>query len=289
MTARIPGPLGLHPYPPDTRIPGPQGLHPYPLDTKLPERSEFHWDRHRVPTADDSRGPVGLRVGPKSAGNKQPPQATAAKPTATALIIFGKGQMDMYEGVKIKNETQFKAGALDYFKDYTKGHKVEPVFVYSAEEMVEVIERQDWDVVIYLGHAYFLSKKLAPGYTENVNTGGLSEDRFAAALKKSSVRDVYMFGCRAGWTGLGRSLSKNLPGVNVGATFNDLDVDWKQTGTPTRKGGNIVNKFTMHEKITQYKNGFQMENGVKTKKRKMELGDPLPMDGNPLDEPMVSQ
>jgi hypothetical protein len=251
--------------------------------------SEFQWDRTRFPTGNHIPGPAGLRLVPQ--GSTTPTkQAQAAPAKATALIIVGAGHDDIRKGVRFKSNKYFKKAALHSFKKYTKSHDTKIVFVKSAPEMTKLLESQPWDVVIYFGHGYLLSRTLVPGFGQNSSDSGISEAVLIQSLKKSKAKDVYLFGCRAGWTGLARSVSKSLPEVSVRATFTDLDADWIQSGVQKGKKTTLdKNEFKMREKLTEYKNGFQTENGIKTKKRKAEHQDPVGTDGDFLSEPMVDQ
>jgi hypothetical protein len=139
---------------------------------------------------------------------------------------------------------------------------------------------------VYFGHGVLTSQELMPGYGQTLGGESLKRDEFAAALKKSNPKNVYMFGCRAGWTGHARALSKDLPGTSVSATFNELDVDWVQRG----KGKTMTeNKFIMKEGLTEYKDGFQMKDGKKTKKRRQEMSDLISTDGDLFDEQLIDQ
>src|SRR5262249_40534149 len=152
----------------------------------------------------------------------------------------------------------------------------------SAKEMKELIESDTWDVVAYFGHGVENQMALAP------QEGGriLSKDDLVAALKKAHPSQVILLGCRAGETGLARQLSKEVPGTTVLGTFESLDVTWKQG---QEKGGAFYNRLEPNQGFTEYKDGFQMENGKRSKRRRHERGDPITLDGDLNGELMVDQ
>ena len=138
-------------------------------------------------------------------------------------------------------------------------------------------------MVIYFGHGVVNQMALAPQETGK----RLSKADLESALQKAGAKKVYLFGCRAGWTGLARQLSKDLPGTTVFGTFDLLDVDWEQKKDPD---GTFTNHFTFKEALTEYSSGTQSKDGKKTKNRRQEMGDPVRITDSPIgEEPEVEQ
>lgn len=208
-----------------------------------------------------------------------PPKAASNK----ALIVIGDGHDSMKQGVRLKNDKYFDQAALTSFAAYTKGYTVTLVHVNSAADMKRVIEKGSWDVVIYFGHGVMNQMALAPKETGK----RLSKEDLESALQTAGAKKVYLFGCRAGWTGLARQLSKSLPGATVFGTFGTLDVEWEQ-----RKDADstFTNQFIFKEGLTEFTSGAQTEGGKKTKTRRQEMGDPIQVTDSPIGEdPEIAQ
>jgi hypothetical protein len=224
-------------------------------------------------------GPIGRTLWQKNSTLPEPAATKSSKPKA--LIVLGTGHDGIKKGVRLNSDKYFDKSARDSFAPYTKDHEVTLVHVDSAKEMRELIEGDTWNVVIYFGHGVENQMALAP------KEGGkqLNEEELANALKKAQTKQVYLFGCKAGETGLARKLSKDVPGTTVHGTFGSLDVDWEQRMDPDKT---FTNKFVFKEVLTEYKSGFQMKDGKKTKQRRQERGDRITIGDDPL-EPMVDQ
>jgi hypothetical protein len=199
-----------------------------------------------------------------------------------ALIIIGTGHDAIKQGVRLKSDTYFDQAARAAFAAYTSSHAVTLQHVDSAQGMRALIERGTWDVVIYFGHGVENQMALAP------QEGGrpLKKEDLVQALQKAQVKKVYLFGCKAGQTGLARQLSKEVSGATVYGTFGSLDVDWEQSQAPD---GTFTNTFRFKEPLTEYTGGFQTKDGKKTKQRRHERGDPINPSADPFAEPMVDQ
>lgn len=230
---------------------------------------------------DATPGPIGLALSPVVFAS---PKTPASKAVGRALIVIGAGHDDLADGVRYKGKKYFRQAALGVFDPYTKGHDVTLKFVTSAKDMTKLLEGDTWNVVLYFGHGVLNRQELMPGY----GSGGpsLKKDSFAAALKRSNAAKIYLFGCNAGFTGLARAVSKQLPSATVHGTFGELDVEWRQEG----KGKRVTeNKFVLKEPLVEFKGGFQTNNGAKTKQRRREIGDPISLDGDPLGEDLIDQ
>jgi hypothetical protein len=226
-------------------------------------------------------GPIGLRLWQEDPGAS--PQGGPTSPKPKALIIIGTGHDSIRSGVRFKDDSYFDKAALSSFAAYTPSHDVTLRHVKSAKEMKDLIAGGTWDVVIYFGHGVENMMALAP------QEGGrmLKKEELVEALQKGQVKKVYLFGCKAGQTGLARQLSKEVPGATVYGTFGSLDVDWEQRKDPD---GTFTNKFDFKEPLTEYTGGFQTKNGKKTKQRRHERGDPITVSDDPLGgELMVDQ
>ena len=108
--------------------------------------------------------------------------------------------------------------------------------------MKELIEGGSWDVVIYFGHGVENQMALAPDERGRI----LKKEELAQALQKAQVKKVYLFGCKAGLTGLARQLSKDVLGATVYGTFGSLDVDGEQRKDPD---GTFTNKFDSRSRL----------------------------------------
>jgi hypothetical protein len=264
--ARIPGSVGLkrNNLPAGARV-LPNALGPGPHSTK----------------GGAAPGPIGLRLWQEDPTASPKAGPTSSKPRA--LIIIGTGHDSIQKGVRLKGDTYFDKAALASFAAFTPSHDVTLRHVKSAKEMKELIEGGTWDVVIYFGHGVENQMALAPDERGRI----LKKEEFAQALQKAQVKKVYLFGCKAGQTGLARQLSKDVPGATVYGTFGSLDVDWEQRKDPD---GTFTNKFDFKEPLTEYTGGFQTKDGRKTKQRRHERGDPITMGDDPLGgELMVNQ
>jgi hypothetical protein len=193
-----------------------------------------------------------------------------------ALIVVGTGHDDLKRGVRHSDDKHFNQAILDFFAPHTKGMNVTIRHVKSAKEMKQLIAGGSWDLVAYFGHGVVNQMALEP----QERGARLSKDELVSALKQAKPSRVILMGCKAGWTGLGRQISTELPGVTVSATFESLDVSWEQG----RKDGQNYNRLTPSEEFTDYKDGFHIENGQKAKWRKREQVDKLDLEGDPLGE-----
>ena len=226
-------------------------------------------------------GPIGLR--PWQEDPTASPKAGPASSKPRALIIIGTGHDSIRQGVRLKDDTYFDKAALASFAAFTPSHDVTLRHVRSAKELKELIEGGTWDVVIYFGHGRGEPDGACPDERGRI----LKKEEFAQALQKAQVKKVYLFGCKAGQTGLARQLSKDVPGATVYGTFGSLDVNWEQRKDPD---GTFTNKFEFKEPLTEYTGGFQTKDGRKTKQRRHERGDPITMSDDPLGgELMVDQ
>jgi hypothetical protein len=264
--ARIPGSLGLE------RNKAPAGARDLP--------NVLGPGRHST-KGGAAPGPIGLRLWQEDPTASPKAGPTSSKPKA--LIVIGTGHDSIKKGVRFTGDTYFDKAALASFAAYTPSHDVTLRHVKSAKEMKELIEGGTWDVIIYFGHGVENQMALAP------QEGGriLKKEELAQALQKAGVKKVYLFGCKAGLTGLARALSKDVPGATVYGTFGSLDVDWEQRKDPD---GTFTNKFDFKEPLTEYTGGFQTKDGKKTKQRRHERGDPITISDEPLGgEPMVDQ
>ena len=203
-----------------------------------------------------------------------------------ALIIVGAGQEQIKKGMPDPSDRAFDQAVLGMFESQTKGLDVTIKHVKSAAEMTRLIKSGSWQVVAYFGHGFEDTPALSPGFDHKP----FSKDELAAALKAAKPKNVFLLGCTAGLTGLARSLSKDLKDTSVSGTFEELDVNWEQGGkTP---GKIDVNRMTPNQPFTEYRGGYQMENGNIAKQRRRERGDPIEVDPNaPIGapEPMVNQ
>jgi hypothetical protein len=259
------------------RTPGPIGLDRQGYDPDGTSRNGV-LDRARG----EPQGPLGRTLWQKkSAPDTAPDPAPAGQAKGRALIVIGTGHDSIKQGVRFKTDEYFDKAALTSFAAYTGSHQVTLVHVDSAAAMKKVIENGPWDVVIYFGHGVENQMALAPKEMGKP----LSEADLASALKKASVKSVYLFGCKAGATGLARRLSKDVPGATVYGTFGSLDVEWEQRKDPDQP---LVNRFTFKEPLSEYKDNFQMEKGKKLKTRKHEMGDKIDVNADPID-PRVDQ
>jgi hypothetical protein len=259
------------------RTPGPIGLDRRDSDADWVGRHDV-LDRARG----EPEGPLGRTLWQKkSTPDTAPGPAPAGQAKGRALIVIGTGHDSIKQGVRFKTDEYFNKAALASFARYTGSHQVTLLHVDSAAAMKRAIENGPWDVVIYFGHGVENQMALAP---KEMGTP-LSEADLASALKKGSVKSVYLFGCKAGATGLARRLSKDVPGTTVYGTFGSLDVEWEQKKDP---GQELVNRFIFKEPLSEYKDNFQMEKGKKLKTRKHEMGDKIDINADPID-PRVEQ
>lgn len=233
------------------------------------------------PASGEQPGPIGRTLWQKQSPGPSPAPTTKAA-RGRALIVIGTGHDGIKKGVRRKGDDWFDKAALGSFGSFTTGLDVKLVHVDSADAMKAAIENGPWDVVVYFGHGVENQMALAPKEMGRV----LKEPDLAAALKTGQAKKVYLFGCKSGMTGLARQLSKDVPGATVYGTFGSLDVEWEQRMDPD---GTFTNKFNFKEPLTEYTGGFQTENGKKTAKRRQEMRDPISVDGNPFEEPMVPQ
>ncbi len=255
------------------RLPGPLGS--IAADTGLDPESEPWIGETDSSTHRGARGPVGLQLNLPVFAAPNLGKTGGAK--SRALIVIGTGHASIKSGVRLKSDKYFDKAALTSFGPYTKGHSVTLRHVNSAAQMKKLIESDSWDVVIYFGHGVENQQALAP--KEMGKT--LSKDDLVAALKTAGSKKVYLFGCKAGYTGLARAVSKELGGANVYGTFGSLDVDWEQSKDPD---GTFTNRFKFKEALTEYTGGFQTEKGKKTSTRKTEMDDPIGISDDPLGE-----
>jgi len=223
-------------------------------------------------------GPIGLHVwnSPIFAAPNTVAKAVNAASAGKALIVVGTGHDDLKKGVRYPDDKNFNQAILDFFAPQTKGLTVTIKHVKSAKEMKQLIASETWDVVAYFGHGVVNQMALEP----QERGARLSKDELVAALKQAKPSRVILMGCKAGWTGLGRQISTELPGVTVSATFESLDVSWEQGS----KDGQFYNRLTPSEAFTDYKDGLHIENGQKAKWRRREQVDPLDVNGDPLGE-----
>ena len=261
--ARIPGPVG--------RSSDGEAIEPRTIGLSLrPGR--------RAPQADSPPGPVGLHVwnSPIFAAPNTVAKAVNTAAGGKALIVVGTGHDDVKKGVRYSDDKHFDQAILDFFAPHTKGMNVTIKHVKSAKEMKQLIAGESWDLVAYFGHGVVNQMALEP----QERGARLSKDELVAALKQAKPSRVLLMGCKAGWTGLGRQISTELPGVTVSATFESLDVNWEQGS----KDGQFYNRLTPSEGFTDYKDGFHIENEQKAKWRKREQVDKLDPNGEPLGE-----
>jgi hypothetical protein len=261
-----------------SRIPGPLGQTP-DADTLEPRSIGLSLrPGRRAPHADTPPGPVGLHVwnSPILAAPNTVAKAVNSGAGGKALIVVGTGHDDLKRGVRHSDDKHFNQAILDFFAPHTKGMDVTIKHVKSAKEMKQLIAGGSWDLVAYFGHGVVNQMALEP-----LERGArLSKDELVSALKQAKPSRVILMGCKAGWTGLGRQISTELPGVTVSATFESLDVSWEQG----RKDGQNYNRLTPSEEFTDYKDGLHIENGQKAKWRKREQVDKLDPNGDPLGE-----
>ena len=262
-----------------SRIPGPLGRTP-DADTIEARTIELSLrPGRRAPQADSPPGPVGLHIwsAPIFAAPGVVAKVTNTGSGGKALIVVGTGHDDLKKDVRYPDDKHFTQAILEYFAPHTKGLTVTIKHVNSAKEMKRLIAEGSWELVAYFGHGVVNQMALEP------KEGGarLSKDELVTALKQAKPSRVLLMGCKAGWTGLGRQISTELPGVTVGATFESLDVTWEQ-GKP--KDGDFYNRLKPSEEFTLYKDGFQLDNGQKAKWRKREQVDKLDPNGDPLGE-----
>ena len=261
--ARIPGPLG--------GTPEGEAVEPRVIGPAMrPGR--------RPPQGDRPPGAVGLHVwsAPIFAAPGAVAKVTNTGSAGKALIVVGTGHDDLKKDVRFPDDKHFNQAILDFFAPHTTGLNVTIKHVTSAKEMKQLIAGGTWDLVAYFGHGVVNQMALEP----KERGARLSKDELVAALKQAKPSRVLLMGCKAGWTGLGRQISKELPGVTVSATFESLDVSWEQGS----KDNKFYNRLTPSEAFTDYKDGFHIENGQKAKWRRREQVDPLDPNGDPLGE-----
>ncbi len=222
-------------------------------------------------------GPVGRHYVAYATPDGSGGATTTAK--KKALIIIGAGQEAIKAG---RDDKQFDEAAKSALAKYVKGYDVTLKHVRSAAETIKLLESGQWDTFIYFGHGVLNEKKLDPGHDAKAL---LTESDLISALKKAQPSKVYLLGCSSGETGLARSVAKQLPGTNVYGTFGLLDATW--ASGKSREGP--YSSMTFNQPFTEYTDGFQTENGKKTKQRRAERGDPINIGAAPLDEPMVDQ
>ena len=261
------------------RIPGPLGQSPNSNTIEEPSNGLSVRPGRRAPHGDTPPGPVGLHIwnAPIFAAPGAVAKVTNTGSGGKALIVVGTGHDDLKKNVRYPDDKHFNQAILDFFAPHTKGLTVTIKHVNSAKEMRDLIANGSWDVVAYFGHGVVNQMALEP----KERGARLSKDDLVAALKQAKPNKVLLMGCKAGWTGLGRQISKEIPGVTVGATFESLDVSWEQ-GKP--KNGDFYNRLTPSEDFTMYKDGFQLDQGQKAKWRKREQVDKLDPNGDPLGE-----
>ena len=259
------------------RIPGPLGLTPDGGLNASNSGAVLRLGR-RVPYTNRSPGPVGLHIwsAPIFAAPGAVAKVTNTGSGGKALIVVGTGHDDLKRGVRHSDDKHFNQAILDFFAPHTKGMDVTIRHVQSAKEMKQLIAGGSWDLVAYFGHGVVNQMALEP----QERGARLSKDELVSALKQAKPSRIILMGCKAGWTGLGRQISTELPGVTVSATFESLDVSWEQG----RKDGQNYNRLTPSEEFTDYKDGFHIENGQKAKWRKREQVDKLDLEGDPLGE-----
>ncbi len=236
-------------------------------------------------TASPQRGVTGAQMLWLAPGGPGSSQAQSAPAKAKVLILVGGGQGYLKKGVRYNSNKYFDQAARKSLDQYTKGYDVVIEHVNSAKKMKELIESREWNKVIYFGHGVLNQMALAPDPSGNGKI--LKIDEFAKVLSKAKVKEVYLFGCRSGYTGLARNLSRKLKRTVYG-TFNDLDVEWVQKGGSSGKID--TNEFNFKESLTEYTNGFQTKDGKKTEQRREERNDPVNISNDPLSEnPMIDQ
>lgn len=261
------------------RMPGSLGFK-YALPPSFTTRARDLDVQARHPKGGVIPGAVGRTLWQKQSNAPAPVATKTSSPKA--LIIIGTGHDGIKKGVRLKSDTYFDKAAHTSFAPYTKGYDVTLKHVESAQEMKRLISGDKWDVVIYFGHGVENQMALAPRETGKI----LSKDELVEALKAAQTTQVYLFGCKAGYTGLARQLSKEIPGSKIFGTFGSLEVDWEQRKSPD---GPLINKFNFKEPLTEYLGGFQTKDGEKEKQRRQEMKDPITLGGDPLGEPMVDQ
>jgi hypothetical protein len=214
-------------------------------------------------------GPTGLRFGPDDTTSSPNAGSGSASSKPKALIVIGAGQDGIKKGVRFNSDDYFDKSARNSFAAYTADHDVTLRHVSTAQEMKDLIESDTWDVVIYFGHGVENQMALDP----HERGKPLTEAELAQALKKAQTKNVFLFGCKAGETGLARKLSKDVPGITVAATFGVLEASWKQG--QDRKGGTFTNEFDFKSPLTEYNGGFAVKGGRKMDKRPRERGDQI--------------
>ena len=209
-----------------------------------------------------------------SASVQLAPTAVAKRVKPKALVLVGD-DLTFRKGVKHNNNKMLNKALRKLFVSYISGFTLKIVYVKTNEAMLSEIESNSWDAVIYFGHGVTNAQKLAPGEAPY-----LSKESLAKSLKKANPKQVYLVGCRSGWTGLARSLSRQLKSTTVFGTFNDVDISWEQRG---RKGKITKNELTLSEQFTEYRTGLKYVKGKKSKTREREMGDPIGSGADPLD------
>jgi hypothetical protein len=260
------------------RIPGPLGHSPNNDVIETRSKGLSLRPGRRAPEGDRPPGPVGLYVwsAPIFAAPGAVAKVTNTGSGGKALIVVGTGHDDLKKGVRYPDDKHFNQAILEFFAPHTKGLSVTIKHVTSAKEMRDLIANGSWDVVAYFGHGVVNQMALEP----KERGARLSKDELVSALKQAKPSRVLLMGCKAGWTGLARQVSKELPGVTVSATFESLDVSWEQGS----KDGKFYNRLTPSEEFKDYKDGVYIENGQKAKWRRREQVDPLDTKGDPLGE-----
>jgi hypothetical protein len=251
--SRIPGPVGLNQL---------NALNPGPHPT----------GGRAIP------GPIGLWFAPDDPTTSSGGGSGSASSKLKALIVIGAGQDGIKKGVRLSGDEYFDKSARNSFAAYTANHDVTLKHVTSAKEMKDLIESDTWDVVIYFGHGVENQMALDP----HERGKPLTEAELAQALQKSQTKNVFLFGCKAGETGLARKLSKDVPGTSVFATFGSLEASWKQG--QDRPGGPMTNEFDFKSPLTEYTGGFASKAGKKTDKRPRERNDPVKSTDDPFSE-----
>jgi hypothetical protein len=266
-----------------SRRPGPLGMNPGLAKIVTVSSGLASHNGRRSTRGVNPPGPVGLHlswVPLVGAPGAVVPSPTSGK--GQALIVVGTGHDGIKKGVRYSDDARFNQAILDLFAPHTAGLTVTLKHVKSAKEMKNLIESGTWEVVAYFGHGVENQMALAP------QEGGriLSKAELVDALKKANPSRVILLGCRAGETGLARQLSKEVPGTTVLGTFESLDVTWEQG---QEKGGNFYNRLKLNQGFTEYKDGFQMENGKKSRRRRHERGDPINLNGDLNGELWIDQ
>lgn len=269
-----------------TRTNGPVGLHPRDAGT-APHRSAVD-ELLRTGLRRGGLGsvpmPVGLQL--RTGVQAAPKAAKVATAKPKALIVIGNGHESVKQGVRHTGRKYFDEAALNSFAAHTKNHAVTIRHVNSAEAMRKAIEGGQWDTVIYFGHGVVNQQMLAP----DERGRPITKEELIQALRKAGAKSVFLYGCKAGYTGLARALSGALRNVKVHGTFEVLEATWRQEDPDGRGPKPMINKFEFDAGPVEYTNGYQTKNGKKTKMRREELGDPVRMDDVlPADEPMVPQ